>query len=409
MVKKLLIVGFNARPVAKSAKLSGYSTIVIDYWGDVDLIPVADHFLAVTRCFDENRISETPTKELFLELAERAVKMWGPVDAILICSGFDDFPEIWKQLSELAPICGNDPKILEKARNVKNLFDEARKAGAYFPKTYYAAEPDDVLKIREKIDFPFVIKPKTGGGGIGIRLIRSEKDLDRVFSIWKEKYPNGAYVQEYVRGLDVSTSVMCTGHSAITISVNEQLIGVKYACPPTRFTYCGNIVPLDAHSEILEHLMEISSTLAERLHLVGSNGFDWVLDMEGCPFIMECNPRFQGTLEPIEMATGASIVKMHIRACEGELPEGPLQFKRYACKVILFSERDIHVPDLSNIRNIFDIPHPNSAIRRGQPICTIIETGYSRKIALRKCLMKIAAIRRLLRARNEKFRSQKPS
>ena len=136
--------------------------------------------------------------------------------------------------------------------------------------------------------------------------------------------------------------------------------------------------------------------MAERLRLVGSNGFDWVLDMEGRPFIMECNPRFQGTLEPIEIATGVSIVDMHIKACEGTIPSTPLEFKRYACKVIVFADRDTHVPDLSSLSNVFDIPHPGTHINRGKPICTVIEVGYARKIALRRALMKISKIRKLI-------------
>ncbi len=35
---KLLVVGFNARPIAKSAVKAGHEIGVIDYFGDYDLL-----------------------------------------------------------------------------------------------------------------------------------------------------------------------------------------------------------------------------------------------------------------------------------------------------------------------------------------------------------------------------------
>ena len=46
---KLLIVGFNARPIAKSAVQAGHEIGVIDYFGDYDLLKLTKNCFSVLR------------------------------------------------------------------------------------------------------------------------------------------------------------------------------------------------------------------------------------------------------------------------------------------------------------------------------------------------------------------------
>ena len=73
MVKRgstVLVVGFNARPIAASAKRLGLKVLVVDYWGDTDIYKYADKVLVVSELLKETKIEKKYTN-LFLELAQK--------------------------------------------------------------------------------------------------------------------------------------------------------------------------------------------------------------------------------------------------------------------------------------------------------------------------------------------------
>jgi hypothetical protein len=168
---------------------------------------------------------------------------------------------------------------------------------------------------------------------------------------------------------------LSNGDEARCLTVNEQLIGEKRLGAPRRFGYCGNVIPLDK-PESEDIIAEYSEALCERIGLVGSNGVDFALSDQ--PYLMEVNPRFQGTIDCVEGLLGINLVKEHIRACGGELGEYG-RAKGYAAKLILYAKWDTKVPDLKKFRNVVDIPREGSIVEKGRPICSVLKFGSSRK------------------------------
>jgi predicted ATP-grasp superfamily ATP-dependent carboligase len=126
--------------------------------------------------------------------------------------------------------------------------------------------------------------------------------------------------------------------------------------------------------------------------LIGSNGFDLVIDSNKQPYLMEVNPRFQATVECIQYVTHLNLVEEHIKACGGELLKSVPEPQGFAVKMIIFAKKKSIVPDLSGNKSVFDISHPGVIADKGDPICTIQVVAKQRKRAINKAWENILEI-----------------
>ncbi|MDM7911868.1 MAG: ATP-grasp domain-containing protein [Methanotrichaceae archaeon] len=251
----------------------------------------------------------------------------------------------------------------------------------------------------EGIDFPAVIKPRRGAGGVGCRLVKSREGLD---------LEEGLIIQEWIEGRPASVSVIGNGHEARAMATNEQIIGVAFAGAKD-FRYSGNITPIEPDCPELASMAE---EIISELRLVGTNGVDFLLTKKG-PIVVEVNPRFQGSLDTVELSTGLNIFKAHMEAFQGVLPERPLPAPiRTAGRVIFYAQKDLLIgpklfleglpnflPDClpESLPNcLTDIPRPGSLIKEGDPVASILATGANRADVLRLLKDRAAALRMAL-------------
>jgi predicted ATP-grasp superfamily ATP-dependent carboligase len=115
------------------------------------------------------------------------------------------------------------------------------------------------------------------------------------------------------------------------------------------------------------------------------------------PYVIEVNPRFQGTLECVERILDVNLVEMHIKAClHGSLPKQLNEPKSTCTRLILYAPEHIHTPDIKPSNEIRDVPFPNSSIEAGEPLCSVIIEGRDRETSLGKALDKADSIYKTL-------------
>jgi len=113
-------------------------------------------------------------------------------------------------------------------------------------------------------------------------------------------------VQEHIAGIPCSVAFVADGRGAVILGFSEQLIG-RHDFGARGFRYCGNIFPLAADlSAFGSVLPDLVTGLTQAFGLVGVGGVDFVLTETG-PVVLEVNPRYTGSMELIEHATGMSI------------------------------------------------------------------------------------------------------
>jgi predicted ATP-grasp superfamily ATP-dependent carboligase len=393
--KSIGVIGFNARPIACSAKKAGASVYVSDYWGDDDLSACCDRWVAILTPTPGNRQRQPLDIPLYEGLVENLFYLTKEreLDYVIIGSGFDDHVDALQSLHSKGLLVGCSPTQMERARNFTSLAKIAKSLGIRFPKRMMANTPDEVIKNSEEFDFPYLVRSTHSGGGSGIRLVRNKRDIVKAFGESENDVYEPRIVQEYIRGVDVSCSVLAAGDSALALSVQGQLIGMPTAGRNCGFAYCGNYYPSNLPNNVVSRITEVSETISSKLILNGSVGMDFVVDESNQIWLMEVNPRIQGTLELIEVAGNISVTSLHVLAAHNVLP-GTVPDLKPSVKMIVYSRRDGTVPNLVQYSNTVDRTPPGVMVNVRDPICTIIEVGTSMKDCYRKASQTALAIQK---------------
>ncbi|MHA2188324.1 MAG: ATP-grasp domain-containing protein [Candidatus Thorarchaeota archaeon] len=243
--RKIGIIGFNARPLACSSNRAGADVYVSDYWGDEDLNACATNAVSVLDPKPGLRQREVHERPAFIHLVENFLTTFlkEKFDHIFIGSGFDDHTDSLMPIEAQWKITGNSTMAMKRARDWEFVAKLSDDVGFLVPQRKFADSHETVAEICSEFEFPCVIRGLRSGGGSGIALTREEKDIPKAFRKASIRGRTSlVIVQEYIRGIDVSSSVLSTGDDAHTLSVQGQLIGMPSAGRYSDFVYSGNYI-----------------------------------------------------------------------------------------------------------------------------------------------------------------------
>ncbi len=352
---KVLVIANNARSIACSARKAGHTVYALDRFGDADMRGCADKALFL-ESMPENKLHE---------LADS----FGGVDAVILGPGFEHL--------KFKNTFNNPPKTIEEVGDKSKLPRKLGSMGIPHPET----KP---VNSAGGLGFPLMVKPRSGSGGMRNFIIRSEEELN----LFKEREDASEFIaQEFVEGTPCSASVISTGNDAVVVALNEQLIGIPWL---TRipFAYCGNITPF--RTKFSSEMMQYAERIALEFGLLGSNGIDFILSENGI-VVIEVNPRFQGSMDTVELALGMNIFEAHINSFAGELPKvrEPVCF---AAKTIVYANKRVVIDSrisgalgkCMDEGRVADIPQQGNVILPDEPITTMLATAKTRPLVLEK-------------------------
>jgi predicted ATP-grasp superfamily ATP-dependent carboligase len=397
-IRNVLAIGIDVVSLASSARKAGYQVYAVDYFGDQDL----KHSCHKTRSIIKQRAGENCgqlninfSPEHLIHLTKDLLKS-SNIDAALLSSGLEDSPEVLCELNDLVSILGNPPDVIRRVRNKTEFFQELERLGIPYPETAAAENFDEAREKSKDIGFPVVVKPSKGFGGAGVREARNVQELKQAFRD-ASLFDNKVLIQEYISGTPASASSMSSTDKAVVLTLNEQLLGMHEVGQREPFGYCGNVVPLSVTAAITDACKSVVEKTVLHFGLVGSNGVDLMISKEGVPYVIEVNPRFQGTLECVEQVLRTNIVMAHMEACvQGILPTIVRKTSCFCVRLILFAPQRSIVPNLITFNEVKDIPLPGVIIEKGEPICSIVVEGPSRDSSLRKAEKLTKSILKLL-------------
>ena len=352
---KILVICRSSRSIVCSAKKAGHTIYALDHFGDVDLMKCAD------KAYSFGNIPETEIYEL--------ARSFGDIDAVVLGPGFEKL--------KFKNILNNMPSVTEDVNDKLKIAKKFRSMDIPHPET-------ETLDKASGLGFPLMIKPRSGSGGMGNAIARNEDEL----ALFSARADAGELIaQEFVEGIPCSASLIGTGDDAVVVSLNEQLIGVPWL---TRlpFAYCGNITPFV--TGFSEEMIRYSTQIALEFGLVGTNGADFIQTKKGIVAI-EVNPRFQGSIDTVELSTGINIFEAHAESFEGRLPR-PKKSRCFAAKTILYADREVVIDrrlsdrliKCMNTGRAADVPQTGCTVQPDEPVTTFLGTGGTREIALGK-------------------------
>jgi len=179
----------------------------------------------------------------------------------------------------------------------------------------------ELLEKAKKIGWPgkkVVVKPPVSNGLRGVRIIDESIDLKHLFynekpthlfirmnnllDILGENFEE-LIVMDYLPGLEYTVDVFRDHQEMIVIPRRRELIR-------SGITFNSRV---EKHQEIIEYTKRISDVL----DLEYCFGFQYKLDENGIPKLLECNPRVQGTMV-LSTFAGANLIYCAIKSILNE-------------------------------------------------------------------------------------------
>ncbi|MCK9581713.1 MAG: ATP-grasp domain-containing protein [Methanoregula sp.] len=359
MKERVLIAGFATRHVAQSAFNAGFEVCTVDHFCDQDL----SWFTKDREKFED--VADIP--DAIGRICRRQ-----KFDYFVPTSGAEMLPSTIERL-------GTEPG------SVSRFMDKLD------TQHFFESIDVPVPRILPDGEYPAMVKPRAGAGGWRNAVI----DTGAAMAAWRERYEDIPHIrQEVVAGLPASVCCIATGSQAMAIASNEQVL--RGGNGESAFGFSGSITPSShpAHEE----MQALAGWIAATSGCVGTIGIDFILGDNG-PVAIEVNPRFQGTVDTVEMATGANLFSLHLGACQGMLPPEPPVASQVACRTILFADRDITVnEDLARFREfVADIPWPGTFFEEEQALVSVYGWGPDRGAALAMLDKHITTVRQYMR------------
>lgn len=400
--RNLLVIGVDLVSLAASSRNAGYQVHAVSYFGDPDLRHTCLETQSIVQQRPKEscgRLSTNFSPERLLLLTKDFLRKT-EIHGALLSSGLDDSPDVLFELNELIPLIGNRPDNIKRVRDKAKFFRELKRLQIPHPETAIVEDLHEAKRRSKDIGFPVLVKPLSGFGGAGIRKVKNNQELKQAFQD-APRPKEESLIQEHISGIPASVSLISTTSEAVALTLNEQLLGISEVGQKEPFGYCGNVVPFSTTKAIVNKCKSVAKRIALQFSLVGSNGVDLVISEEGIPYVVEVNPRFQGTLECVERTLSMNIVEAHVGACfHRKLPTVEENPSAYCVRLLLFAPQRSTVPDLGIFEEARDVPLSQVIIEEGEPLCSIVVDGTSRNSSLREAKNIAKLIQRLLRRKD---------
>jgi acetyl-CoA carboxylase biotin carboxylase subunit len=181
------------------------------------------------------------------------------------------------------------------------------------------ADEDEAVKHAARIGYPVIIKAASGGGGRGMRIVRQESEMEKMFilasreaekafndpSVFIEKYiENPKHIEFQILG-DTHGNIIHLGERECSIQRKHQKLLEEAPSPA-----------LD--EELRQRMGETAIRIASAVGYYSAGTVEFLLDSDRNFYFMEMNTRIQVEHPVTEMITGIDLIEQQIRIAGGE-------------------------------------------------------------------------------------------
>src|SRR5437879_3425465 len=229
-------------------------------------------------------------------------------------------------LAEVCEAChikfiGPDPHVIRLMGDKARARRVMRKAGVpILPGSDGPVETEDkALKVAKDIGYPIIIKATAGGGGRGMRVVRSPSELPHAFKTAQREAEaafgvGDLYLEKYVDSPRHIEFQILGDHHGSVVHLGERECSIQ-----RRHQKLIEESPSPALSEKLRRKMGgIVIDAAKAVQYANAGTFEFLMAPDGRFYFMEANTRLQVEHPVTEMVTGIDIVKEQIRLAAGE-------------------------------------------------------------------------------------------
>ncbi|MGB3493763.1 MAG: acetyl-CoA carboxylase biotin carboxylase subunit [Elainellaceae cyanobacterium] len=177
----------------------------------------------------------------------------------------------------------------------------------------------EALKLAREIGYPVMIKATAGGGGRGMRLVKGDDDLSRMFLAAQGEaeaaFGNpGLYLEKFIeRPRHIEFQIFADSYGNV-IHLGERDCSIQ-----RRHQKLLEEAPSPALTpELREQMGNAAVKVAKSIRYVGAGTVEFLLDKYGKFYFMEMNTRIQVEHPVTEMVTGLDLIAEQIRMAQGD-------------------------------------------------------------------------------------------
>jgi predicted ATP-grasp superfamily ATP-dependent carboligase len=337
----VLIAAASGRALAQSARRGGYLPLVADFFADQDTAALSHGVVRI-----EHGLARGMDEERLLAAFDTLSRLRQPI-GVVCGTGFEDRPQLLARIGERWRLLGNDPQTVTRVKDPHAFAALCRDCDIPHPDTRPSPPSEPV---------GWLAKRTGGAGGSHIAGAGARNESN-----------DGFYFQRATPGRPVSALFLADGRRAVTLGFSTQ-----WASPTAQrpFRYGGAVRPAALAPAMADALAAALHRLMQAIPLVGLNSADFLVDRDEFR-LLEINPRPGATLDLFESAEG-SLFALHVAACEGKLASTLPRFDGACAAAIVYAEHDIAAASAMQWPDwTADRPHPGTAIKAGEPLCTV--------------------------------------
>lgn len=214
---------------------------------------------------------------------------------------------------------GPEPDSMERLSDKSALKELIRTSGlSVIPGTAALDSVESAALEAERIGYPVMLKACLGGGGRGIRLVRSSGELEEAYmqassealgafgdpGIYLEKYIFPARHIELQILADEYGNAVCLGDRDCSLQRRNQKLLEESPSP-------------GIDSEKRAQIMKLCVEAVKKIGYVGAGTLEFLMDCDGSFWFMEMNVRLQVEHTVTEMLSAVDLVKWQIRIAAG--------------------------------------------------------------------------------------------
>lgn len=339
MFKKILIAnrGEIALRVIIACREMGIKTVAV--YSEAD-----EHSLHVRFADEDICIGPARSSESYLNIPAiiSAAEVTG-ADAIHPGYGFLSENAHFAEVCEACHIrfIGPDPHVIKLMGDKARARRAMKKAGLpMLPGSEGPVESEEqALKVAGEIGYPVIIKAVAGGGGRGMRVVRSAAELGTALRTAQREaeaaFGRGdCYIEKYLENPRHIEFQILGDHHGNLVHLGERECSIQ-----RRHQKLVEESPSPALTEKVRKKMgALVVDAAKAVQYTNAGTFEFLMDKDGKFYFMEANTRLQVEHPVTEFVTGIDIVKDQIRIAAGErlgYKQGDIEFRGHSieCRI----------------------------------------------------------------------------
>jgi acetyl-CoA carboxylase biotin carboxylase subunit len=317
MFRKVLVAnrGEIAVRIIRACRELGIRTVAV--FSEVDRNALHVRYADEAYC-----IGPAPARESYLRI-DRIIDVARRTGADAIHPGYGflaerpDFAEACEEAGIV--FIGPPPRAIGAMGDKATARKMAKALGVpIIPGTDGGLSDEDLIRAAEIIGFPILIKASAGGGGKGMRIVRSPEEMpDALAAARREAMAafgdDDVYLEKLVEGArHVEVQILADQHGNV-IHLGERECSIQRRHQKLIEESPSPIVD----EEMRQRMGEVAVRIAQAIGYVNAGTVEFLVDKERNFYFIEMNTRLQVEHPVTEMVTGVDIVKEQIRIARG--------------------------------------------------------------------------------------------